>query len=236
MIRNSWWVAAGLALAVVIPALATGEVVHLRDGSSLQGRLLAVAGDSLTFRLAIGPQVKIHRAQVLSIVFDESAGTAPPALGTPTLPPANSGVGTITVSFKDTKISSKISVHMKKDYEAHVRSNAIVVELIVDGNVVYSATDTTMDKTIYKGHETQLKNDATLEGFSVEVPAGRFQCEVIVRNFDENTFRDDFDPEPLHAALVLDEFEVRADGGVRIEVGIDRGTMKLGKAKLYRVE
>jgi hypothetical protein len=93
-----------------------------------------------------------------------------------------------------------------------------------------------MDKTVYKGHVTQLKNEMTLLDVSVEVPAGVHQCEVVIRNRDELIFREDFDPEPLHAALAIDELEIPAGRGARIEVGIDKGTFKLGKAKLYRVE
>ncbi|MDH4338675.1 MAG: hypothetical protein OEX18_15530, partial [Candidatus Krumholzibacteria bacterium] len=51
-----------LAGVMLLPALASGEMVRLRDGSSLRGRLLAVEGDSLILRLAIGPRVKVHRA------------------------------------------------------------------------------------------------------------------------------------------------------------------------------
>jgi hypothetical protein len=221
----------GLACALLLPALASGEVVRLRDGSSLRGRLLAVEGDSLTFRLAIGPRVKIHRAQILAIAFDDSLGSAMLTAGGATAPalPGTTGTGRITVAFKDRGVSSKVSIELKRDWDAHVRANHIVLELMLDDRVVYSVVDSTMDKTIYKGRVTQLKNEAALEDFTVEVPAGHYQLEVIVRNLDEQTFRDDFDPSPLHVALVIGDFEVRADRGARVELGIDKG-------KFYVVE
>ena len=218
------------------PALASGEVVRLRDGSTLRGRLVSVVADSLTVRLSAGPRVTLHRSQVLAIDFDDAAGIAAAGQVPPVAAPAVAGKGTIYVSFKDREVSSKISIEHKRDWDAHVRSNAIVVELLVNGVVVHAAVDSTTDKTIYKGHTTQLRNDAVLEDFSVEVPAGAHQCEVIVRNFDEDTYREDFDDKPLHAALVIDSFEVPAGSGGRIEVGIDKGTLKMGKARLYRVE
>ncbi|MDH4038311.1 MAG: hypothetical protein OEX18_07535 [Candidatus Krumholzibacteria bacterium] len=229
-----------LAGVMLLPALASGEMVRLRDGSSLRGRLLAVEGDSLILRLAIGPRVKVHRAQVLAIVFDDSLAAAAMA-STPAGPgvagtPEYQGMGNISVAFKDRRVSSKISIKYKKDWDAHVRSNDIVMELLLDGERVYSVTDSTTDKTIYQGHITQLKNDMTLEDFSVEVPAGRYQLTVVVRNADETSFASAFDPAPLHAAMVIDELEVRTDRGARVEVGIDRGLLKAGKARLYRVE
>ncbi len=222
-----------LVVALALPALASNEVVRLRDGSSLRGRLLAVEGDSLTFRLSVGPRVKIHRSQILSIVFDDTLAVPGAPVTAPLGPPETaSGKGTIAVSFKNGKVSSKIAVKYKKDWEAHESSNAIVVELLLDGTVFYSAIDSTTDKKIYKGHITELKNDAILDDFTVEVPAGRYQCEVIVRNLDVETFREDFIPEPLHAALVLDDFEVPAGRGTRIETVIDKGLLRLGKAQL----
>jgi hypothetical protein len=225
-----------LALAPALAGPVAGEVVRLRDGSTLRGRLMAVAGDSLVVRLSVGPRITIHRSQVVAIAFDDSLAGELALPAAAVKAPAPAGTGRITVAFKDKEVSSKISIDKKKAWDEHVRSNHIVVELLVNGRSVHAAVDTTMDKTIYKGHITQLKNDAMLEDFTVEVPAGTHQCEVIVRNFDEKTYRDDFDPEPLHAALVLDALEVKAGEGTRIEVGIDKGTLKMGHAKLYRVE
>ena len=238
--RTRRFLAGLLLIVLLLPALAAGEEVRLRDGSTMRGRLVSLVGDTLVFRLNAGPEVKLRRSQVLAVVFDDSlaaTGGALPALGTvqPAAQPAT-GTGRVSVVFKDRQISSKISIKYKKEWDAHVRSNWIVTEFIVDGDVVYTAMDTTMDKNIYEGHVTQLKNEALLEDFVVTVPAGIHQCQVVVRNYDEDTFREEFDPEPLHMALVLDTFEVPAGHGARIEVGINRGTLRLGKAKLYRVE
>lgn len=227
---------AAMIVLFLLPALASGEVVRLRDGSTLRGRLVSVDGDSLVFRLAVGPRITLHRSQVTGIDFDDAGGVPVTGQAAVPTPAAPAGRGTIYVSFKDRKISSKISIEHKRDWDGHERSNAIVTELLLDGAVVYSVIDSTTDKRIYKGHTTQLRNDATLEDFSVEVPAGVHQCELIIRNADEETYHDDFDDKPLHSALVLDELEVPAGRGARIEVGIDKGTLKMGTARLYRVE
>ena len=102
--------------------------------------------------------------------------------------------------------------------------------------MIASAEDSTMDKTIYKGHIQQLKNDIKLQDFTVEAPGGMHQVELVVRNRDSDTFRPDFDPEPLNVVLVLDDFDIRAGGAVRIDVGINRGTINLGRPKFYRLE
>ncbi len=238
MRRSVTTLALALAAAALLPIATPGEVVRLRDGSMLRGRLMNAEGDSLTFRLSIGASVKIPRSAVLAIVFDDSlaALAVVPSHPVADSPVAETGTGKVSVSFKDRRVSSKISIDKKVAWDEHVRSNYIVTEFFVDGKLLYSAIDSTMDKTIYKGQIKELKNDAELEDFTVEAPAGTHQCELVVRNQDPDTFRDDFEPQPLSTALVLDSFEIRAGGAVRIDVGIDKGAVRLGRPKLYRVE
>lgn len=227
-----------IVVAAMLPAAVSGEVVRLRDGSTIRGRLVHVDGDSLMFRMSIGTSIVILRQQVLSIAFDDSVSSAvlsTPAPGT-AAKPASAGEGTVRVAFKDRNLSSKISIKNKKDWEAHERSNHIVVEFLVDGKALYTVVDTTMDKRIYKGQIQQLKNDIELQDFSVNAPAGPHQCELVVHNLDEDTYRADFDPEPLHVALVVDDFNIPSGGSVRIDVGIDRGTIRLGRPKFYRIK
>jgi hypothetical protein len=224
---------------LLIPAWATGEVVRLRDGSTLKGKLVRVDGDTLTVRLSIGAAVKVHRAQVESIVFSDSVVVAPSptASGAAAVAvPEPAGAGGVAIAFKDRGLSSKIVIEKKKDWDAHVRSNAIVVEFFVDGRLAYTAADTTTDKTIYNGHERVLKNDVKLEDFTVEVPSGVRQCSLVIRNADPDTFRKAFDPEPLKLVLAFDELAIRPGATTRIDVGIDRGTMRLANPKLYRVD
>jgi hypothetical protein len=226
-----------VALAVLLPAIVPGEVVRLKDGSTLKGRLVRVDGDTLTIRLSIGSPIKVHRSVVESIVFSDSMPPSPPAAALPAVgsPPADpAGVGTVSVKFEDRKVSSKITIDKKKHWDEKVASNAIMVEFIVDGAVKYTAIDTTTDKTVYLGHDKQLKNDAELADFDVEVPAGARRCSIVVRNQDPDTFRDSFDPAPINAVLDLGEVYVRPGGVVRVDIQIDRGLLRTSSPKLQR--
>ena len=224
-------------LGLVLPAVVPGEVVRLKDGSTLKGRLLRVDGDTLTIRLSIGVPVKIHRAQIESIAFTDSipAGAvlrpADPVTSTP--PPAG-GAGTIMVKFEDRKVSTKITIDKKKFWDEKVRSNDIVLEFVVDGKVAYTAADTTTDKTIYKGVEKQLKNDAELPDFSVQVPSGRHRCTLVVRNRDPDTFHDSFEPAPLNQVLDFDELSVAPGGIIRLDIKMDKGFLRTSSPKFYR--
>jgi hypothetical protein len=226
--------AAVLVLGIVIPAVVPGEVVRLKDGSTLKGRLVRVDGDTLSIRLDLGSTVKVSRGLIASIVFSDSiapstgAATAPPPQAVPT------GVGSIEVKFEDRNVSSKITIDKKKNWDEKVRANQIVVEFIVDGVVAYSAVDTTTDKTIYLGHEKQLKNETELADFTIEVPAGPHRCSLVLRNRDPDTFREDFDPAPLNAVLEFDEMTVRRGGFVRLDIRVDKGTLRMSSPKLYQ--
>ncbi len=225
-----------VALAVLLPAMVPGEVVRLKDGSTLKGRLLRVDGDSLTIRLSVGVPIKVHRNAVESIVFSDSIPPSPAAVpavaGAGPADPA--GVGTVSIKFEDRNVSSKITVDKKKHWDEKVASNAIVVQFVVDGAVKYTAIDTTTDKTIYHGHDKQLKNDAELADFDIEVPAGARRCKLVVRNQDPDTFRDSFDPAPINAVLDLGEVYVRPGGLVRVDVQIDKGFLRTSSPKLER--
>jgi hypothetical protein len=231
-VRRAW---CALALAAsLLPVVVSGAVIRLKDGSTLRGKLVRVEGDSLTVRLNIGTSIRLHRSVVESIEFTDSIVAPPPVPAPATTTPK--GVGTITIVFEDRNISSKITIEKKKDWDAHVRSNHIIVELVVDGVVAYSAVDSTTDKTIYKGHEKQLKNNAELADFNVQVPAGPHHCSVVVRNRDPDTFRDDFDPSPLGAVLDLGEVTVAPGGFARIDIRIDKGLLRMSSPRLYRAD
>lgn len=228
---------AAAALALLLPAVVPGEVVRLKDGSTLKGRLIKVEGDTLTIRLSIGSPIKVHRDQVESIVFSDSI-TADPARTMPgasvAAPVVPAGVGTIAVKFEDRKVSSKITIEKKKNWDEKVKSNEILVEFVVDGAVVYSKVDSTIDKTIYLGQEKQLKNDAELADFEVKVASGKHLCKLVVRNRDPDTFHDSFDPEPINLVLDFDAFTVDPGEMVRLDIRMDKGLLRMSSPKLYQ--
>jgi hypothetical protein len=234
--RVRWRLASLLFL--MIPAASSSEVVKLKDQSTVRGRLVAVAGDTLVFKTTFGT-LRFHRNQVMSIVFDDSLGgatlTPQPAVAAPATE-APVGKARIEVAFKDRELSSKIAIQLKKDWDAHVRANHILVELLVDGRVAYSFADTTMDKTINKGHTTELKNEIELKDFGVDVPSGLHHARLVVRNRDTTTFRTDFVPEPLDMVVPFDNLEIRPGEIYRLDVAITKGKLKMGSARLVPIK
>jgi hypothetical protein len=218
------------------PAVAPGEVVKLKDASTVRGRLVQVVGDTLVFKTTFGT-LRFHRDQVVSIVFDDSSVVT--AVVAPPLVPATGakapeGMGRIEVVFKDRDISSKIAIDLKKDWDAHIAANHIIVELLVDGHTVYSVADTTMDKQINQGHTTVMKNSIELTDFGVDVPSGLHHAKLVVRNAETTKFRADFDPQPLELVLAYDNLDIRPGEIYRMDVGISKGKLKMGQARLVR--
>jgi len=238
--RVRWRLASLLFL--IVPAASSGEVVKLKDQSTVRGRLVQVAGDTLVFKSTFGT-LRIHRSQVISIVFDDSLGSVA-LVPTPAPAPSVADDGTaipagkarIEVAFKDRELSSKIAVQLKKNWDAHVRSNHILVELLVDGRIAYSYADTTMDKTINKGHTTELKNEVELTDFGVDVPSGLHHAKLVVHNRDVVTYRKDFVPEPIDMVVPFDNLEIRPGEVYRLDVGISKGKLKMGSARLVPIK
>jgi hypothetical protein len=228
------WLRLASLLFLIVPAASSGEIVKLRDQSVVRGRLVQVDGDTLVFKSTFGT-LRFHRQQVISIVFDDSAESValvPP----PPITTAPAGRGRIEVVFKDRELSSKIAIDLRKDWDAHVSSNHILVELLVDGQVVHTDADTTMDKTINKGHKTVLKNDIELADFGVDVDSGLHHAKIVVRNRDTITYRGDFDPEPLDMVVPFDNIDIRPGEVYRLDVGITKGKLKMGQSRLVPIK
>ncbi|HEX6790118.1 MAG TPA: hypothetical protein VF247_02300 [Candidatus Krumholzibacteria bacterium] len=218
----------GLVCAVLcLATAASAETVRLKDESTVRGRLVEVRGDTLVFRSTFGT-LRFHRDQVVSIVFDDTAAAAlvPPATAA-TPPQTPAGKSRIEVVFKDRDLSSKIEIKLKKDWDALIAANHIVTELYVDGAVAYSVVDTTMDKRIYQGHTTIMKNDVDLTDFGVDVPTGLHNARLVVRNAGGIERRESFDHEPLDKVLSIDNIELRPGETYRIYVEISRGRLKV---------
>lgn len=210
--------------ALMIPAVAPGETVKLKDESTVRGRLVEVRGDTLVFRSSFG-LLRLHRDQVISIVFDDSAAAAAIVTAVPAKPAT--GKSRIEVVFKDRDLSSKIEIELKKNWDEHLRANHIVTELFVDGRVAYSAADTTTDKRIYHGHTTVMKNDVELADFGVDVPSGMHHARLVVRSAGVATHREFFDPEPLDKVLALDNLELAPGEIYRVHVEISKGKLRI---------
>jgi hypothetical protein len=211
-------------LALSIPAAAPGEIVKLKDESTVRGRLVEVNGDTLVFRTSFG-MLRFHRDQVISIVFDDSAAAATIAAPAPVKPAT--GKSRIEVVFKDRDLSSKIEIELKKNWDDHVRANHIITEFYVDGRVAYTAVDTTTDKRIYHGHTTVMKNDVELGDFGVDVPSGLHHARLVVRNAGVVTHRSCFDPETLDKVLAVDNLELAPGEIYRVHVEISKGKLKV---------
>lgn len=244
--KRRWTGGPGLAVALAIvavvsaPVLTRGDVVLLKDGSTLKGRVLSLAADTLTIRTTFGAEVRVPRSKLAQVSFTDSL-VAPATMTAPggsALAPGKvpSGTGTIAVTFTNRGVSSKIAAKARGDQEPYVRANWIELRLVVDDEVVYTQRDTTMDKVIYKGPERLYKNDIELEDFEVAVPAGPHHARIVVTNVGAEEYAGAFDSEPLDLVLNLDNMNVPADRNVRVRVGIKRGKLRLGKPTLVRLD
>jgi hypothetical protein len=237
-LRVAIWTVAVLAC---LPAVGVGDVVRLKDGSTIKGTVVSLVGDTLSVRTSFGATLRVPRATIALVSFTDSLTAIPPALSAtqpakPAARPAPNRSGQIGITFVDDKLSSKIEVERRRDESGHLRANWIEVLLFVDDAVVYSTIDSTMDKTIYNGPVRVYKNTIELEDFHVDVPAGFHHAALVVRNVGFDEYKDDFDGGPLDVRLNLDNMQVAAGKTVRVRVGIDRGKLRMGKPSFKREE
>lgn len=226
------WACALVLLAA--PSILLSEILYLKDGSRVPGRVISFEGDTLFYAPSYGGRIRVHRDAVAKIVYDESLDTGTMA-ATKTQP---TGPGVLMVSFKDDKLTSKIkeTKKTKKFKEELLKANWIEQLLIVGKDTVYSRIDTTIDKTIYKGHDKLYKNTIRLEDMNATIESGVYQCVVVIRNLGAETHKDAFDQGPLDLRLEFQTVGIHPDQTTGFRVGISKGRLRMGRPRLYQVE
>ena len=63
-----------ICVLLLLPYLSRSEVLYLRDGSTLQGKLLRMSNDTLYVKTSFGATVPMHKSVVLRIDFDSLSG------------------------------------------------------------------------------------------------------------------------------------------------------------------
>jgi hypothetical protein len=221
--------------AVIVPTLLQSAILYLTDGSEIKGEVVSFEGDTLVFDPSFGGRIRVPRKNIARLVFDESEepGPAPSAKQD-----EQAGRGDIAVVFKQDKLTSKIAVSRKtKSAEEELeRANWIQQLLIVDRDTVYSRIDTTLEKTIYKGHEKELKNSIRLEDIKATVEAGVHNCTVIVRNLGATEYESQFREGPIDLRLQFETVVVYAGHTTTLQVGISKGFMRMGDPNLIKVQ
>ena len=236
--KMALWACASLVF--FSPGALRGEVLYLKDGSAIRGSVVKLEGDTLTFDPAFGGRIKIARSVIARIVFVESAqpGPGPSAAGGgETASGVNpAGKGALAVTFKDRDVYSKVVVKSRKDEARLLEANYGVQLLVANGDTVYSRTDSTTDKTIYKGHVKMYRNNVELTDFEVPLKAGLYHCVVVAQSRGKDWENTEFEPNPLDLIINIDNVQVYPDRTTRIELGIKKGRLRLGKPRFYRVQ
>jgi hypothetical protein len=222
-------------ILVIVPAILQSAILYLKDGSELRGEVVSFEGDTLVFAPSFGGRLNIYRGDILRLVFDEADDRGP---GPAAKPAEQSGSGWVSVVFKDDKVTSKIAITNKtKSRETELaRANSIQQLLIVGADTVFSRVDTTTDKTVYKGHEKELKNTIRLEDMKGKVEAGVYSCRVVVRNIGAEFYEREFREGPLDLVLEYETVTVQPNRTTTLRVGISKGFMRMGRPKLVQIE
>lgn len=211
-----------LCLVLAAPGLLQSEVLKLRDGSVINGRLVRMESDTLYFETSFGSTLAIHRSGVVRIEFEPAAGSpAGEPLDGRSLQTA-AEAGTLAVRFDDFQLTSRIVVKRGGDRDAYARANAIEQSLMVGDRKAHSVVDSLTDKIVRKGPETVLRNDAKPVDFKVTLPAGIYSCAVVFHNPYASEFEDSFDPSPLEKRLVLEPVIVEPANTTRLRVDLKR--------------
>lgn len=219
-----------------MPCIVQAEVLYLKDGSNLVGKLVRVEGDTLYFQPSFGGILKFSKTTVWRILFDESKNEPKGQVGGDRFSrPETSAAepGSLIVDFDGMSLANKIIVHRKRNYEDHEQANAIKSTLVVDGIEVATVIDSTTDKVYREGPDTILKNSMRLPDFRVELSAGPHSCLILIKNLGASDYKNQFEFSPLDLSLNVENVVIYPKRITTIEIGKKRGTLRLGMPELY---
>jgi hypothetical protein len=217
---------------VFLPIVTQSEVLYLKDGSTIQGKLKRLVNDTLYFETSFGSSIRVPRAQVARIDFADAPLVQPPAAGAAAVGVQSSVPGTVMVSFDKVKLSSKVSVERGKDEAAILCANRIECALYMGSDKVYSQIDSVTDKTIREGPETRFRNDMVPQDFKVAVPPGSYQCRFFIGNVVPEGYEQRFVGDPLDKRLLVENVEVLPARTTQLRIGVKR-KMKIGTPQLF---
>ena len=222
------WKFLTLVLLVLVPSVIQGEVIYLKDGSTLNGKLVRIVADTLYFKTSFGAELPVPRASVLRIDFAEASqvGGSVHTMNTDT------GIGSLIVYFDDFELTSKISMHRGRDEEGHIRENSIQQMLLVNEDLVFSHIDSTTDKTIRDGTETRLQNKMKPKEMRVGLKPGIYSCQVVFGNSFANQYKDRFDPRPLRKEVVINNVEISSNSKTVFQIELKKKKLGLGGTEL----
>lgn len=221
-------------VSLVAAGTLESEVLRLKDGSAIRGRVLKMDADTLHFETSFGSRIAVHRDKVAAIDLDETGASAPSGP-----PPAGAHLqsaepGTLSVSFDKFEVTSRVVVERGGERESYERENSVELSLLVNGKRIYSVIDSVTDKTVRNGPETVLRNDMRPRDFDVAVAPGIHRCVVAFGNTRASAYTELFEPAPLDRKLVLDP--VRIEPGEKTHVRIGMKRKWTGKTELVRIE
>jgi len=137
--------------------------------------------------------------------------------------------GSLVVQFGNAKFSTKALVRRGKREEEILEANYIEQSLYVDGRMVFTAVDSTMDKVIRKGPDTIYKNTIVLRDVALELPSGPHRVRVSVKNRNP---RHDHLIDPLDQTLDLGDVIVYPRRTLTLKVEKKRSKLGLGRGSL----
>ena len=217
---------------LVIPILALGEVIYLKDGTSIKGKIVEVESDTLVVDTDYG-RVRIPKDKILRIDYSDEA-KPPPAAARDTLRYQSTEAGTLSVSFDSFRFTSRIVVERNDPNRAEYElANTIEQRLIVDGVVRHTYRDTVTDKLVYRGREIVLKNDMKPEAFKVALAPGSYTCRVHILTARGTDEKYEYQDDPVDETLALGVVDIAPGRISDYRIGSRKKKWGLGGRELF---
>ncbi len=232
--------AALLLIGLCAPSLAgdAGHEVRLLDGTVLQGRVLLLDGDRLVMATAFQDSLAIPRSQVAVILLEAGAAPPPAPAGdaasiAKTKPVAKKAeLGRVEIAIKGDPVRSSARYRRKEDRPDAIELNTIHLRVFVDGELVLSRSDDTIEKDFQESNWHYLRNTHQFETVSFDIPSGRHEVQIVIGNRMDLLKQGERQSELVSAELILKEITVRPGQTTRVAIKGKGSRFKYGKFEM----
>ena len=227
------WALLVLSMSLPVRPLQGQEIIALRDGTSITGKLVRVSGDTLFLSTSFSDELPVLRSLVVSIEFEPGID-----FQTEVSPPAGKSAESakLTLIVTGPKLTTSIRYRKSGDREDACEANRIVFRITANDKVVYEETDDRMDDEIRSEGWTILKNHFEFGRYEASLPAGKYQITLFIGNDMANAYRGQLSSGAISISRTKEEVELFQGGTTTLVMKSSQPILGLGGFSLKWVD
>ncbi|MDP6418692.1 MAG: hypothetical protein QF492_03520 [Candidatus Krumholzibacteria bacterium] len=221
-----------LVLSLLLAIASFAEVVHLKDGSSLEGSILSMDDENLVLDTSFAGVLTLKIENIANIDF--AKGSDKPGGKTSKPSPVAGETGFLEVSVKGDAARSSVRYRWPSDRKDMLRLNTLHMRVFVDGELLWHDKDPEMNKEFRHGKWFILRNRHLFPPTTLTVPTGNHRVHVVIGN-DAGLYEDAGNQQIASAEAIIESEDLEIFPGQTTRVVLKGKSARVAYGK-YELE